>query len=126
MQKKAKFTKKALTGLGNLFHLEEESDAVLMRIEEKLNVGDFDEWIAPRKGKCVTVAISGMRFVLIVDGKKRGGKKSGLFLVLETVTPSRLDSLTRGWAKKGEEGAAAYNRGKPLRSMPFAALEELL
>ena len=114
MKKRVKWTKKALKNLEERFRLGEHEGEVLGKIEEKVNIGEFESWICPRGGERRVVVVSGMRFVLVKE-------KSGLHLVINALTPGALDTVVRGWAKKGEAGASNL-RGRPLRSMPFAAL----
>lgn len=117
MQKRVMWTKTGLSDLRNRFDLGSEAEQVRLKVEEKINLGDFQEWQAPRKDNRFTIAISGMRFVCVKD--------RGDYRIISVLTQRQLERVVGKWAKTGQAGAVT-ERGKHLRSMPFAGLRDAL
>jgi hypothetical protein len=120
MQRVVKWTKKARTNLADRFDIRGDVvEEVRLKVEEHLNLGKSERWIAPgKKDPRLVVAISGMRFVCIE-------KSPGFFLITSVMGSKAFKRLSKSaWVKPGEAGAVS-ERGKHLRSMPFAALSGL-
>lgn len=129
MQKQLAWTNKARASLGPKLRLwgrdcakdaqDATAEEVRAKAEELLNTGKYKRWIAPGKvGNRLVISINTMRFICVKA-------KPNTYLITASMTDKQFDRLSKRWAKAGKADAVV-ERGKPLRSMPFAGLQEKL